>query len=121
MQHSTPPSLPAPSKAALAIVYTNAPNKDVARSIAHTLVEENLAACVNIIPGVESTYIWQGKIHSDEELLLLIKTRQAVVPEVTARIKKIHPYTVCEVLAVPIIGGSESYMKWVEENTSTNV
>jgi periplasmic divalent cation tolerance protein len=94
-------------------VYVTVPNKDVARQIAFALVGEKLAACTNIIPGLESVYEWDGKIQCDNELLLMIKTSACLIPSLTNRVKELHPYDECEVIAVPVIGGSSSYLQWV--------
>jgi periplasmic divalent cation tolerance protein len=87
------------------------------RTIAHTLVSEKLAACTNIVPGLESIYYWDGKVNTDEELLLLIKTRANLLPELTVKVKELHLYDECEVVAVPVVGGSESYLQWVRDST----
>lgn len=101
----------------LVAVYVTVPSKDLGRTIAMALVREKLAACTNIIPGLESIYFWEGKVNIDEELMLLIKTRASLVPQVTARVKELHTYTECEVLAVPVVGGSDTYMQWVKDST----
>lgn len=100
------------------VVLCSVPSRDVGKTIAHTLVEEHLVACVNLIPGIESVYYWQGKVTSDNEELLIIKTAEEIVPLLTERIKKLHPYDECEVIALPIVGGSHSYLKWVVDSSS---
>ncbi len=67
--------------------------------------------------GLESIYVWEGMVNRDEELLLMIKTRAALVPALTAAVKGLHPYTECEVIATPIVGGSASYLQWVRDST----
>jgi uncharacterized protein involved in tolerance to divalent cations len=67
--------------------------------------------------GLESIYVWEGKVNRDEELLLMIKSRQTLVPALTQHVKGMHPYDECEVIALPITGGSASYLKWVMDNT----
>lgn len=101
----------------IVMIYVTVPDKDVGRTIAHALVSEKLCACTNILPGIESIYFWDGKVITDEELLLLIKTRASLLPEVTRRVKEMHPYDECEVVAVPVVGGSGSYLKWVRDST----
>lgn len=101
----------------IVMIYVTVPCRDSGKKIAHALVSEKLAACVNIVPGLESVYEWEGKVNEDPEELLLIKTKQSLVPIVTKRVQKLHPYTECEVVAVPIIGGSSSYIGWVKDIT----
>ena len=117
----TPPSPSTTSSDDVAVVYCTAPSPEVARSLARHLVEEprKLAACVNVLPGVTSIYKWKGKIEEDSEVLLIIKTRKKLLPALTEEIKAKHPYEVPEVLALPAIGGSESYLRWLIEETTT--
>jgi periplasmic divalent cation tolerance protein len=102
------------------VVYVTVPNKDVARQIAFALVDERLAACTNIIPGLESVYEWDGKIQSDNELLLMIKTSASLIPSLTNKVKELHPYDECEVIAVPVIGGSSTYLQWVMNSATAD-
>jgi len=81
-------------------VFSTYPDAETARSIAHTLVKEQLAACANIIPGVESIYRWKGAIETSGEVLAILKTTEERYPELEARIKELHPYEVPEVVAV---------------------
>ena len=99
------------------MVYVTCPDRDTARSIASALVEQREAACVNIVPGLESVYRWQGRIEIDPELLLLIKTRADRVAAVQARVAALHPDDVPEVVAVPIVDGSKAYLDWLDEQT----
>jgi periplasmic divalent cation tolerance protein len=99
------------------VILCTVPSRDVGKTIAHTLVEEHLVACVNIVPGIESVYYWEGKVNSDNEELLIMKTAEENVPMLTQRIKKLHPYDECEVIALPIVGGSDSYLKWVVDSS----
>jgi len=73
----------------------------------------NTVCCTTRAAGLESVYRWEGKVQSDEELLLKIKTRSALVPELTAEVRALHPYDVCEVTAVDVSDGSSSYLQWV--------
>ena len=91
------------------------PRGAVAEQIASTLVDRRLAACVNIIPGVQSVYRWQGKIARDDELLLLIKTTTSRFDELSALIVDMHPYELPEVIAVSIERGISEYLQWIEE------
>jgi periplasmic divalent cation tolerance protein len=88
------------------------------KDIAHHLVKEKLAACCNIIPG--SVYEWQGKVEEDPELLLMIKSTQNKISALTAAVQKLHTYDECEVIAVPVIGGSSSYIQWVESSVRSD-
>ena len=87
-------------------------NRDEAAMIARTLVEERLAACVQLFP-IHSIYRWQGAVHSGDEWMLNIKTRAAAAPAVNERIKAIHSYDLPEVTVTPIIDGSAAYLEWV--------
>jgi len=103
----------------LCVVLINAPPGDAAR-IARALVERRLAACVNVVPGVTSFYVWKGALTEDVEATLLVKTRRARIAAITAAMKELHPYTVPEVVALPLLGGegNPEYAAWVLENTS---
>ncbi|CAG9773813.1 unnamed protein product [Ceutorhynchus assimilis] len=96
-------------------VYVTTPNEEVAKKIAHGLVQGKLAACANIIPKITSIYEWENKINEDSEALMMIKTRTSKVDELTDFVKANHPYQVCEVIAVPIFKGNEAYLKWIGE------
>ncbi len=98
-------------------VLTTAPNAEVGALIAHTLVDERLAACVNVIPGVRSFYRWEGEIQDDAEVVLIIKTRADRCDALAARINALHPYDVPEVLVLPAVGGSAAYLGWIETET----
>lgn len=98
------------------LVMTTCPNNDVARQLADHVVDNRLAACVNIIAGVTSVYRWQGKTTSDQEQLLLMKSPKSRYPELEQAIKGMHPYELPEVIAVPIHAGLAGYLAWVEES-----
>ena len=100
-----------------ALVYTTAPDLGVAEAIGSQLVEEGLAACVNVLPGMRSIYIWQGEVQKDDEVVALIKTRVALAARVIARIEEMHPYDVPAAFVVPTSGGSAEFLKWVGEQT----
>jgi periplasmic divalent cation tolerance protein len=97
------------------IVLSTAGSEDEARKIAHHLVEHRLAACVNIIPRIESIYRWQGKVESSQEWLLLIKTTAQEFPAARDAIKELHSYDVPECIAVNIEEGNPEYLKWLAE------
>jgi periplasmic divalent cation tolerance protein len=100
------------------IVLITVPTRVIARSIARHLIEKGLAACVNLIPSIESIYSWEGNIQTDEEILMVVKTRAEMVEsELIPAVKSIHPYDVPEILALPIEAGSQSYLDWIKEVT----
>jgi uncharacterized protein involved in tolerance to divalent cations/8-oxo-dGTP pyrophosphatase MutT (NUDIX family) len=86
--------------------------------LARALVEERLAACVNRLPGIQSVYRWEGNIEESAEELLVIKTRKASFAALEKRVRDLHSYAVPEVIALPIISGSEPYLRWLNEETS---
>jgi len=96
------------------IVLITAGSEDEARKIARLLVKEKKAACVNIVPGVDSLFRWKGKINSARETLLLVKTRASLLPEIISLVQKTHSYEVPEIIALPITDGSEDYLKWLD-------
>jgi len=89
----------------------------MASSIADSLVSQKLAACVNVIKGVESVYQWQGKIERDNEILLIIKTRQSLFSQVEQVIKELHDYELPEIIAVSIETGEKNYLNWIQSAT----
>ena len=97
------------------IVLCSCPNQEIAEQIASSLVEQHLAACVNIIPGVQSVYRWQGKIERDDELLLVSKTTASKFDQISTYIAELHPYELPEVIAVSIERGISEYLQWIEE------
>ena len=97
------------------VIFVTASSEEEAGKIAERLLTSRKAACVNIVPGVSSSFWWQGKLDSAQESLLIIKTKASVLPEVIALVKQAHSYTVPEIIALPIIGGSEDYLKWVDK------
>jgi periplasmic divalent cation tolerance protein len=98
------------------VVLVTCPGRTVAVRLARAVVAEGLAACVNIIPGLTSVYRWQGKICQDREVLLLLKSRRAAFPALARRITSLHPYTVPEILALPVTAGGADYVAWVESS-----
>lgn len=102
----------------VAIVYTTIDNEKDARNIANTLVEEQLVACVNIIPKIESIYRWKGKIEEDSELVLIAKTIDANVKKTIQRIKELHTYELPDIIALPIIGGLKEYLDYINNETA---
>ncbi len=96
------------------VVLISASSQEEAERIATTLVEEMLAACVNVIPGVTSIYRWEGKLERAEEWLLVAKSRSDVMGELVQRVLALHSYEVPEILALPLAGGSEAYLRWLD-------
>ena len=96
------------------IVLSTCADREQAERIAHRLVEQQLAACVNILPGVQSIYRWQGNVESSAEVLLVIKTSASLVTEVQSTIASLHSYEVPELLVLPVSAGSESYLAWLK-------
>lgn len=101
------------------LVLTTAPDREVAERLARTLVEERLAACVNVLPAMQSIYRWKGQIESASEQLLVVKTRTADYAAVEARIRALHPYELPEVIAVPILAGLPAYLAWLDNPDGT--
>ena len=103
------------------IVFTSAPDRGVAEKIAHALIENKLAACVNILAECTSVYRWQDKIETAGEVPLMIKTRAAIYDEVEALIRSMHPYELPEVVAVSVERGLPDYLDWVSAATVTEI
>jgi periplasmic divalent cation tolerance protein len=98
-------------------MLTTTPSREEAQKIARLLIEEKLAACVQLVP-IESFYFWQGETQNEAEVLLLIKTRTALFERVTARIKEVHSYTVPEIVAMPFVAGFQGYFDWIGQATA---
>ena len=99
------------------LVLTTCPGSITAKQIAQDLVANNVAACVNVIPGLTSYYKWSNKVESNDELLLLIKTTSECYPAVEKRIKSLHSHELPEIIAVPIKEGFKDYLRWIENST----
>ena len=100
------------------LVLTTAPSEAGAKKIAHALVEERLAACVNIVPKIHSVYRWQGKVESADEFLLLIKTTRDREEQVRSAIQDLHTYELPECIVIAIDGGSEEYLQWLSKSVA---
>ena len=100
------------------VVLVTCPNRRAAERIGRTLVEEHLAACANILPGLTSIYRWQGKVCRDPEVLVLLKTRRSCFPALAGRVRELHPYSVPEIVALPVALGSPAYLTWVAASTA---
>jgi periplasmic divalent cation tolerance protein len=102
----------------LIVVTITAPDAEQGQQIARMLVEERLAACVNIVSGVRSIYRWRGELCEDSEVLLWIKTRRGLFQRLQERVAAVHPYEVPEIIALQISDGYPLYLSWVSEETS---
>ncbi len=100
------------------MVLVTAPDRKTARRLSRALVGERLAACANVVGGLRSIYRWKGKVRDDAEVLLVIKTRRALFRRLAARVQELHPYSIPEVLALPVAGGNVSYLAWLRAETS---
>jgi len=101
------------------LAYSTCPDEASADRIARALVAERLAACVNRLPRVHSTYRWQGQVEEADEILLLIKTTTDRLDAMTARLRSLHPYELPEVIAVEVRAGLPAYLDWVSAETAT--
>jgi len=100
------------------IVLTTFPSNGDVAALAHTLVSERLAACVNVLPQMESTYRWQGAVDTASERQLIIKTESSRIESLKQRLSALHPYDVPELLVLAVADGGESYLRWITESTA---
>jgi periplasmic divalent cation tolerance protein len=107
-----------PAMASAYVVLTTMPQRSKALALGRTLVEEKLAACVNVLGEVESIYRWQGAVHFDKEVLCLVKTTARRLEALKARIAELHPYDVPEIVALPISSGHIPYLSWLTESVN---
>lgn len=99
------------------LVYVTAPDGETAVALAKTMVEQRLAACANILGPITSVYWWDGKVNTEAEVGLILKTRQSLVPELTAALRQAHPYECPCVVALPITGGNPDFLAWIAAET----
>ena len=102
------------------VILVTVGTREEAEVIADVLLEQNKAACVNIVPAVDSHFRWEGKLETGQEALLIIKTQASLVDEVTSLVKAVHSYDVPEVIALPIIGGNPEYLAWIDTETDAS-
>ena len=102
-----------PSEPEVRIGFITAPDAETAARVARALVEERLAACVNLVPGIRSIYRWEGALEEDAEVLLVVKTRADRAADLASRVAQLHPYDLPEVVLLPVVGGSSAYLEWV--------
>ncbi|NEV63484.1 divalent-cation tolerance protein CutA [Thiorhodococcus minor] len=100
------------------LMLCTCPSRETAITLARALVEEHLAACVNLLPGIRSVYRWEGRVQEDDELLLLIKTTGKRMDDLTSRLRQLHPYDVPEIIAAPISEGLDDYLSWITACTT---
>ncbi|MBN2223982.1 MAG: divalent-cation tolerance protein CutA [Deltaproteobacteria bacterium] len=99
------------------VIMVSASSQNEAEKIANELVENRLAACVSIIPNMRSIYIWEGKVESSEEYLMIIKTRGELFEQVKKAIKELHSYKIPEIISLPITHALDDYIQWINEVT----
>jgi periplasmic divalent cation tolerance protein len=102
-----------PSETEVRVGFITAPDVETGTRIARALVEERLAACVNLVPGIRSIYRWEGALEDDAEVLLVVKTRADRAGDLASRVAELHPYDLPEVVLLPAVGGSLAYLDWV--------
>lgn len=102
------------------VVFCACPSVEEAEKIARVLVEKRLAACVNMLPGVRSVYWWKGSVEDSHEVLLLIKSSRGLFSELRLELEKIHSYDLPEVIALPIVDGSRSYLDWMDRELAAS-
>ena len=100
------------------VVYVTVESPEEGQRLADVLVEERLAACVNRVGPVQSTYRWEGRVERGEEQLLIIKSRDELFDRLKKRVEELHSYSVPEIIALPVIKGNDRYLHWLEEQTS---
>ncbi len=99
------------------IVLITASSEGEAAKIGKALVDEHLAACVNIVPEIRSLFFWEGKTHDERETLLVCKSRRLLLDQLISRVRSLHSYAVPEIIALSIVGGSGEYLAWLKEST----
>jgi periplasmic divalent cation tolerance protein len=99
------------------VVFITAKDPEEAQKIAKALIKRRQAACVNIVPAVSSHFWWKDKLENTDESLLIVKTKESLLQEVIKSVKKIHSYSIPEIIALPIIGGGRDYLEWIDHET----
>src|SRR5690349_8967479 len=98
------------------VIFVTAKDDSEAQDLAKGLIESKLVACANIVPAIRSLFWWEGAIDEAQEVLIILKTRAALIEKVTAKVKALHSYMVPEVIALPIVGGSKDYLHWINDS-----
>jgi periplasmic divalent cation tolerance protein len=106
------------SESAVRVAFITAPDEEAGGRIARALVEERLAACVNLVPGIRSVFRWEGSLQEDAEVLLVVKTRADRAGDLVDRVSELHPYELPEVVLLPAVGGNPPYLDWVLEEAA---
>ena len=101
------------------VIFVTCGQREEAEQMARSLVEQRLAACVNVLPGILSWYWWERQVTRDEELLLVIKTTRSKFEELRKEIQRLHSYSVPEIIAMPIVEGSEDYLSWIDNSLTS--
>jgi periplasmic divalent cation tolerance protein len=99
------------------LIYSTFPTPEAAETVGGALVDRALAACVNILPGMTSIYVWQGERHREAETVMVIKTRAQIADTVVAEARRMHPYTNPAFIILPVSGGSADFLRWIAEQT----
>lgn len=102
------------------VIFVTCANKEEGEKISQGLLRKKLVACVNLIPEIISRYWWQEKIEVSSETLLIIKTKKSLFKQIVTEVKKLHSYTVPEIIALPIIEGNKDYLNWIQKSVETN-
>ncbi len=105
-------------ESAYIVLFITTANTGEAQQISKVLLEQKKAACVNIIPNIDSLFWWEGKLDSERENLLVVKTKASLLSEIINLVKKMHSYAVPEIIAMPIVGGNQDYLEWIEKSVS---
>lgn len=101
------------------VVYVTCKSREEAHNIAENLVEKHLVACGNIVPLIESVFFWEGNLQIEEEVLLILKTRQSAWEELEHEVRRLHSYDLPEIIALPIAMGSRDYLKWIDHEVTS--
>jgi periplasmic divalent cation tolerance protein len=102
------------------VILVTAPDAKQAAAIASKLLNGKLVACANVVPGISSTFWWEGEIDSADEVLVIMKTRAGLLDAVIGAVREVHSYDVPEIIALPIVGGNADYLKWIDEAVGGN-
>jgi len=98
------------------VAFVTTPDRESARKLARSIIDQKLAACVNIVPNIESIYMWEGKVTEDNEYLMMVKTRTNRIDELSKFVRENHPYSVAEVISLPIQNGNPPYLDWIAQS-----